>query len=247
MIRNLGFAAIATFPRYTRIRFQPALFPKQCLQTVLEIILHQGFPNILLERIGTMHAPLEVIRNLNDAVARLNALQVATPDENEMTGTPNIIGLSLGRLQDPKRADLRMAFEIWKEANRYVTTRNVARIADNPAFGGGAVAWMPGRDRCLIETWPQTYNLYSDYHHEDLLGRDVRDLPDAGYILPTTRSYFTAAHDQAPRLELIEALMTRLDGSQFWCRYERLILPWRTSAADTFVCSVPLVRLVRSC
>jgi hypothetical protein len=246
-IRNLGFAAIATFSSYTRIRFQPALFPAACLQRVLEIILYQAPRSVVLERAGTLFAPLEILHNLNDVVARLRTLQIATPDEDVPPQSPTIINLSLERLHDPKRAGMQTAFTIWKEAKRYITTRNVARFAANPVFGGGAVAWMPGQDRCLIEAWPQTYRKYGDLSHESLLGSDVRDLPDSGYIVPTTRSYFTVDHAQIPRLELIEALVTRGDGSKFWSRYERLILPWRTSASDTFVSSVPLVRLVRSC
>ncbi|MBB2186464.1 hypothetical protein [Gluconacetobacter liquefaciens] len=246
-IKNLGFAAVATFPSYTRIRFQPALFPAACLQTVLEIILYDGKLRFVLERVGTSFSPLEVIRNINDTVARLVSLQAATSDKEELPGSPSIIGLSLDRLEDPKRASLRAAFEIWKQENRYVTTQNIASLAEDAAFGGGGVVWMPGRDRCLIEAWPQSYRSYGDVSCDNFLGRDVRDLPDRDYTIPTTRSYFAATHQQTARLELIEALMTRLDGSRFWCRYERLVLPWRTSASDTFVCSVPMVRLVRRC
>ncbi|CAP54313.1 hypothetical protein [Gluconacetobacter diazotrophicus] len=238
---------MATFPHYTRIRFQPACFPASCFQAVIQILLYQSPRNIVLERVGTLVAPLEVIRNLNDAIARLHALRAAAPDETGLPRVPNIIGLSLDRLQGPKRADLRTALKLWKQQNRYATTRNIARMTANPAFGGGGVAWMPGQDRCLIESWPQSYRSYGDRSCDSLLGRDVRDLPDSDYIIPTTRGYFTVAQQQAPRLELIEALVTRDDGSKFWSRYERLILPWRTSATDTFVTSVPLVRLVRAC
>ncbi|MBB2158275.1 hypothetical protein HLH33_18600 [Gluconacetobacter diazotrophicus] len=246
-IKNLGFSSISVFPRYTHICFRPALFPRACLQRVLETILLQPPPRIVLERAGSLFAPLEILQNVNDAVARLRTLQVATPDEDEPPGSPNVIGLSLDRLRDPKRASMRAAFEIWKKARRYTRTQNVATIATNPVFGGGAVAWMPGQDRCLIEAWPQTYKSYGDVSHESFLGFDVRDLPDSAYIVPTTRSYFAVAHRQEPRLELIEAQVTRDDGSKFWSRYERLILPWRTSASDTFVSSVPLVRLIRNC
>ncbi|MBB2199850.1 hypothetical protein HLH44_20900 [Gluconacetobacter sp. 1c LMG 22058] len=245
-IRNLGFAAIGMFARYTRVRFRPALFPKPCLQRVLEILLYHSPASIVLERAGTSFVPLEVLHNLNDAVARLRTLQEATPDEDMPSASPAIIRLSLDRLRDPKRASMRSAFETWKKARRYAKTHNVAQIAADPLFGGGGVAWMPGQDRCLIEAWPQTYGKYGKLPYDSLLGRDVRDLPDGRYLLPTTRSYFNVAHDQSPRLELIEALVTHPDGSRFWSRYERLLLPWRTSMSDTFVSSMPLLRLVRS-
>lgn len=246
-IKNLGFAAIAIFPRYTRIRFQPALFPAACLQTLLETILYNGKPRFVLERVGSSFAPLEIIQNLNDTVARLVSLQAATSDNEGLPGSPTIIGLSLDRIHDPKRAGMRAAFDIWKRENRYVTSENISIISENVAFGGGGMVWMPGRDRCLIEAWPKSYKSYGERSCDDFIGHDVRDLPDSAYIVPTTRGYFTAAHQQAPRLELIEALVTRHDGSKFWSRYERLILPWRTSAADTFVSSVPLIRLIRAC
>ena len=75
----------------------------------------------------------------------------------------------------------------------------------------------------------------------------MADLPDADYIVPTSRAYFSAAHSQTPRLELIEAQATLLDGSRFWIRYERLVLPWRTRSTDTFVSSVPQFRVIRPC
>ncbi|WP_246375884.1 hypothetical protein [Gluconacetobacter takamatsuzukensis] len=121
----------------------------------------------------------------------------------------------------------------------------MAKIAQDPTFGGGGLTWMPGGDRCLVEAWPQTYERHSGISYEKFLGQDIRDLPDADYMIPTTRAYFTAAASREPRLELIEALMTGTDGARFWCRYERLVLPWRTSPSDTFICSVPLVRLLR--
>lgn len=244
-IQSLGFAAIETLPTYTRIRFQPASFPTACLQRVIEILLTGPHPRIVLERFGPFIAPLEVLQNRNDAIARLRTLQSATPTSHDMPATPTIIPLSLDRLGDPKRASLLAALTGWREARRHTTTRNVVEIATNPIFGGGGLAWMPGRDRCLIEAWPQTYEKYSGQSHEDLVGRDIRDLPDAGYMLPTTRAFFTATSSQEPRLDLIEAHMTSADGTRFWCRYERLVLPWRAGATDNFVCSVPLVRLVR--
>lgn len=246
-IRNLGFAAVAIFARYTRIRFQPALLPAACLQRVLEIILYRAPQRVVLERAATLFAPLEVFHNINDAVARLRTLQIATPGEGEPSDSPTIVRLSLDRLRDPKRAGMQAAFEMWKKARRYANTQTVTQIAANSLFGGGAVAWMPGQDRCLIEAWPQTYGKYGKLSYDSLLGRDVRDLPDSRYILPTTRSYFSVVHDQAPRLELIEALVTHPDGSMFWSRYERLLLPWRTGASDTFVSSMPALRLVRNC
>ncbi len=246
-IKNLGFAAIATFPRYTRIRFQPALFPAPCLQTVLEIILYNGESRFVLERVGTPFAPFEVIHNLNDAVARLISLQAATSETLEPPGSPTIIGLSLDRIQDPKRIGMRKALDIWEQESRYVTTKNISQIREDTAFGNGGMAWMPDRDRCLIEAWPSSYRSYGENSCDDFIGRDIRDLPDSAYVVPTTRGYFTAAQHQTPRLELIEALVTRHDGSRFWSRYERLILPWRTSATDTFVTSIPLIRLIRAC
>nr|WP_246385248.1 hypothetical protein [Gluconacetobacter asukensis] len=217
------------------------------MQRVIEILLSRPPPCIVLERIGSLFAPLEVLQNLNDALARLRALQAETLAGDELPAAPTIVTLSLDRLRDSKRASLQRAFAAWRQARAHITTRNVTEIATSPVFGGGALAWMPGRDRCLIEAWPQTYEKYGDSPLDNFLGCDVRDLPDAAYIVPTTRGYFAAASSQEPRLELIEALMTSNDGTRFWCRYERLVLPWRAGASDDFVCSVPLVRLVRRC
>ncbi|MBB2187330.1 hypothetical protein HLH32_13260 [Gluconacetobacter liquefaciens] len=244
-VQNLGFATIETFATYTRICFQPASFAMACLQRVIEILLTRPHARIVLERFGSCPAPLEVLQNRNDAIARLRTLQSATQSDRDAPAAPTIIPLSLDRLGDAKRASLQTALTAWREARHHTTTRNVADIATSPVFGGGGLAWIPGQDRCQIAAWPRTYETYSGQSHDDLVGRDIRDLPDAAYMLPTTRAFFTAASSQEPRLDLIEARMTSADGSQFWCRYERLVLPWRASPSDMFVCSVPLVRLVR--
>ncbi|MFT8645639.1 hypothetical protein [Gluconacetobacter sp.] len=244
-VQNLGFATVETFATYTHIRFQPASFATACLQRIIEILLTQPHSRIILERSGSCPAPLEVLHNRNDAIARLRILQSAARDDHDIPAAPTIIPLSLDRLGDAKRASLQTALAAWREARRHTTTRNVAEIATSPVFGGGGLAWLPGRDRCQIAAWPRTYETYSGQSHEDRVGRDIRDLPDAAYMLPTTRAFFTAASSQEPRLDLIEARMASADGTRFWCRYERLVLPWRASPSDMFVCSVPLVRLVR--
>lgn len=242
--RNLGFAHLIFFPRYTRVRIQPSLFPQACLERVIEMLLYYEPPRIVIERVGVLIAPLEVMMNLDDAFARLRVLQAATPEENP---PPNIIGLSMPRLSSAKRSGMRAALKAWKAAHGYASTRDIQAIANDPLFGGGAVAWLPSRDRCLIEAWPSTYQKYNDPAAEKYLGWDIRDLPDSKYLMPTTRAYFTVAQEAAPRLELIEALVTHHDGSKYWSRYERLILPWRTRSSDSFVSSVPLVRLIRRC
>ena len=241
--RNLGFVGLRIVPRYTYLWVQPSLFPAACFDRILEILILNEPPCVVIERASGSFAPLEVIANLNDAVARLRALQVATPAKNAFS--PNIFTLAIPRLRHPKRTVLCTAFQAWKAAHGYVDTANIQSLANNPAFGQGTIAWLPGRDRCLIEAWPSTYNRYGDRSGERYQGRDVREHPDIDYVLPTTRAYFTAAHEQAPRLELIEALITHQDGSELWTRYERLILPWRTKGNDTFVSSVPLIRLIR--
>ncbi len=241
--RNLGFAAVKILPRYMYICVQPSLFPPACFDRILELLLLNEPPRIVIERASRAFTPLEVLANLNDAVARLRALQETTPTAKGFT--PNIFDLALPRLEHPKRAALCEAFRAWKAAHGYVDTPNIQALADNPVFGQGTVAWLPGRDRCIIEAWPSTYNRFGDRSSERYQGCDVREHPDIDYILPTTQAYFTAARERTPRLELIEALITHQDGSRLWARYERLVLPWRTKGNDTFVSSVPMIRLIR--
>lgn len=241
--RNLGFAALRILPRYTYICVRPSLFPPACFDRILELLLLNEPPRVVIERATQGFAPLEVIANLNDAMARLRALQSSTPATKGFT--PNIFNLAIPRLNHPKREALFAAFRAWTEVHGYVETSKIQALADNPVFGQGTVTWLPGRDRCLIEAWPSTYNRFGDRSSERYQGCDVREHPDIDYILPTTQAYFTAANEQSPRLELIEALITHQDGSRLWARYERLILPWRTKGNDMFVSSVPLIRLVR--
>lgn len=245
--RNLGFARVGIYPRYSRVCFKPSSFPSRCLHRVMEILLHEDPPRVVVEQIGLLFAPLEVIANLDDAFARLSALQQATPDDSP-PGSPNIIGLSLDRLDGrSKRAKLARALKAWKGARGYLARAESGDISRHPAFAGGTLAWLPNPDKCLIEAWPETYQRLKDNTFEQYMGRDVREHPDAEYVLPTTRAYFTAIHQQAPRLELIEARAVHQDGSRYWARYERLLLPWRTNSSDNFVTSVPLVRMIRQC
>ena len=99
----------------------------------------------------------------------------------------------------------------------------------------------------MIEAWPKTYSQFDKSGYERFHGTDIRDLPDSKYLMPTTRSYFNAAHEQAPYLELVEAVLTLENGSRYWGRYERLLLPWRTRGSDIFITSVPRIRLVSPC
>lgn len=243
-VRNLGFAAMQIRPRYTMIRLRPSLFPRACLDRIIELIIFNDVKRVVIDRVGLQAVPLDVMGNSNDAIARLQLLQQATVEKGAPFA-PNIMSLSLDRLDHPKRAGMKAALAAWKATRGYTRSGDTELIAENPVYGGGGMVWMPGNDRCLVHAWPKPYKLYDDKADERYLGWDMTDLPDAGYIEPTSRSFFTSVHNRAPRLELIEALISHPDGSKFWSRYERLVLPWRTRSSDCFVSSVPLLRAVR--
>ncbi len=243
-IRNLGFAGLMIFPRYTRVLVKPSLFPMPCFERVLELLLRQEPHRTVLEQVGRAHTPLEVIISLDDVFARLRHFQLATPEE---THAPNIMQLSLARLSRAKRSGMQAALLAWRAAQGYVATHDIQKVANDPVFGGGALAWLPNKDRCVIEAWPKTYSQFDKSGYERFHGTDIRDLPDSKYLMPTTRSYFNAAHEQAPYLELVEAVLTLENGSRYWGRYERLLLPWRTRGSDIFITSVPRIRLVSPC
>lgn len=243
-LRNLGFAGLSFCSRYTRVLVKPSLFPMPCFERVLELLLRYEPHRVVIEQVGRLHTPLEVVMNLDDVFARLRHFQLSTPEDPL---SPNIMKLSLGRLTQGRRSGLRAAFQAWKAAQGYISTDDVQKVADNPVFGGGALAWLPNRERCVIEAWPKTYGRYDKSGYERFHGADIRDLPDSKYLMPTTRSYFTAAHQQTPHLELVEAVLTLENGSRYWGRYERLLLPWRTRGSDVFITSVPRLRLVSPC
>ncbi len=243
-VRNLGFAALRIRPRFTLVRVRPSLFPQACLHRVIELLIVNEAERVVIDRLGQGPAPLDVIHNCNDAIARLRLLQQATPDESGGVA-PHIMGLSLDRLNHPKRAGMKAALAAWKAARGYVASGEAAVIAQGPVYGGGGMMWLPGGERCLVHAWPQTYSRYDDRLHERYLGWDVMALPDAAYMLPTVKGLFAASGNQTPRLELIEALISHPDGSRYWTRYERLVLPWRNRSSDCFVSSVPLPRVVR--
>ncbi len=243
-IRNLGFAGLAIFPRYARGLVKPSLFPMPCFERVLALLLRCEPHRIVLEQVGRTHTPLEVILNLDDAFARLRLFQMATPEE---THAPNIMQLSLTRISQAKQSGMRVALCAWKAAQCYVSISEIQKVADNPVFGGGALAWLPNKERCVIEAWPKTYDQFDKSGYERYHGTDIRDLPDSEYLMPTTRSYFSTAHQQTPYLELVEAFLTLENGFRYRGRYERLLLPWRTRGSDIFITSVPRIRLVSPC
>lgn len=245
-IRNLGFAALRFRPAHALIRLRPSLFSASCLDKLIELIIFNDVRRVVIDRVGQGPTPLDIINNSNDAIARLKLLQQMAPEPGKNL-SPNIMSLSLERLDHPKRAGMLAALNAWKAAQGYASSHEAELIAENPVYGGGGMVWMPSNDRCLVHAWPKTYKGYDDKAEERYLGRDMLELPDPGYIVPTSLSFFTAAHSRTPRLELIEAMVAHPDGSRYWSRYERLILPWRNRSSDRFVSSVPLVRVIRLC
>jgi hypothetical protein len=80
-----------------------------------------------------------------------------------------------------------------------------------------------------------------------MLGREIEEQPDNVYGEWLAAAYRELLQDDEsePGLQTVEAVVSVSDGRAVRTRYERLLLPWRSSGGDRWITSQPILRMRR--
>ncbi|HEV2676236.1 MAG TPA: hypothetical protein VGV37_17055 [Aliidongia sp.] len=232
-IRNLGFVWFKPETNGARLKLRADLFTKACFEQVVRLVLEHRIVRLVIEHEGEGE-PAEVLHNINDIIARLDFLRGTTPGEHPRESYI-LETLDLGRLRHGKRRRMAEAFQSWFRSHGRLPS-NFEPLRRVGAFEGGhLLVSLKGRDQAIIRAWPNNILCYSPSESARLIGRDLSDQPDSKFAQWSAKPYYEVVQEAAARLDLVEAVIRPPNGPPLISRYERLLLPWRTSSGEYWV------------
>jgi hypothetical protein len=246
-IRNLGFVWFKPETNGARLKLRADLFTKACYERVVRLVLDYRIERLVIEH-EIEGEPAEVLHNINDIIARLDFLRSTTPGESPRDSYI-LATLDLGRLSHVKRRKMAETFTAWVRSHGRLP-RDFEPLKRVGGFKGGhLLVSLQGQDQAIVQDWPSNIQCYSPNDTAGLLGRDLCDQPDNRFGRWSSKPYYEVVSQSAPRLDLVEAVIRPPNGQPMISRYERLLLPWRTSSGEFWVSGTSLTRsrrLVRS-
>jgi len=236
-IRNLGWMRVRTKPGLFRVQLRPLSFSRQAFEAMIRLMADEDETTFVFDREDEMPVT-DVVRNFNDAVAHLEDL-LSFAGESSYRSNFFCESLSLGRLRHSKRRVLRDLVISWKRA-RGILTEDLIEPFRQVDSRGRFVVVRTTRSRGKIAHFGNGITCFGST--EKLVGRDIEDQPDPIYGENTARGFYEIHRAASPRLELVDSVIRPPGGQVQRCRYDRLLLPWRTVDGSRFVSSTSVLR-----
>ena len=239
-IRNLGFALFKQDGNSARLKLRADLFTKSCFERVVQLVVEHRISRLVIEH-ESAGEPAEVLLNANDIIARLDFLRSTTPGE-----TPResfiLETLHLDRLNHVKRRRMSEAYKAWAQSHGRLP-RDLEPLRRVGGFQGGhLLVNLKGEDQAIVRDWPSNILCYAKNDIDGLIGRDLCEQPDNRFGRWSSKPYHEVVSRSAARLDLVEAVIHPPGGLPMISRYERLLLPWRTSSGEFWVSGTSLTR-----
>lgn len=184
----------------------------------------------------------EVIRSAHEAMLRLEDLIYAGPTwrprSTYLVQRHPLVPRKHSALQSlgPLLAIWHVTGGLWTDRLRdLLTALNLlerAVLLHNPAGG----------DRLVFDYRGASFSFYPPCWNLLAVGRDLEDQPDREYGRRIALSYREALEDGQPRFEAVDAVIRVPGHDARRSRYDRLILPWRTSDNERFLTGVSMLR-----
>jgi hypothetical protein len=240
-VRNCGWLHLRESRQLFRIRLRPEAFTRAAFDRAVErMVMAPKGTRFVFDHEERVPAT-DVLLNLNDAVAHLEDL-MRFADETSVRATFFSEELSLGRLRHPKRRVLRDLIKSWKRDRGVLPTELAAPFR---AVGAGErfVVANTTRRRCTVAQFGMGITVFGPRWSEQVVGRELEEQPDSRYGERSAETYHEVFRTEAPRFELIDAVIRPSDDRPVQrCRYERLVLPWRSATGDMFVSGTSYLR-----
>jgi hypothetical protein len=238
-IRNLDFIALRWRGGTARLRLAPRPVSHDAFAAAVRLLVDAPAERYLFE-IGADASYIELVANLNDAIARLEDFveDIATRGGSIVVDEP----LSLDRLRHPKRRQLRLLLREWRRREGKLPRKDMLGPFDAAGLRGRSIMTRVTSSCAQIEFFGPRLDVYDETWSDRAIGRNLADQPDPAYGENTARGYREVGAAGEPRLELVDALIRAPDRAPQRSRYERLLLPWTTADGTMFVSGSSLLR-----
>lgn len=240
-VRNLGFALVRQRGRSIHLSLRPALVTPATLGALF-YRLAEAMPERLLLSYLQRNWQHEVIRSAHEAMLRLEDLVYTgstwRPHSAYLVQRHPLVLRKHSALQSlgPLLAVWHLTGGLWTDRLRdLLMALNLlerAVVLRNPTGG----------DRLVFDHRGASFSFYPPCWNLLAIGRDLEDQPDREYGIRTAQSYREALGDGQPRFEAVDAVIRAPGKEVRRSRYDRLILPWRTSDNERFLTGVSTLR-----
>jgi hypothetical protein len=242
-IRNLGWIWIRRRPGLMRIALRPLGFSRATFEAAMRLMIEEDEDSrfrFVFDRHDDSQM-IDVLSNANDAIAHFEDL-MSFAGESSYRATYFSEELSLTRLRHPKRRVLQDLIKNWKRMRGELSPDEVLEpfraVGSNERF----VVARSSKSRGTIAHFGTGITVFGQNWNDSVAGRELEEQPDRNYGESSAKAYHEVHHAKRPRLELVDALIRPPGQTVQRCRYDRLLLPWRSGNGTTFVSSTSVLR-----
>jgi hypothetical protein len=241
-IRNLGWIWVRRRAGLMRIALRPLGFGRATFEAAMRLMIEEEESGcrFVFDRFDDSHT-IDVLSNANDAIAHFEDL-MSFAGESSYRATYFSEQLSLARLRSPKRRVLQDLIKNWKKMRGELADDDVLEpfraVGSNERF----VLARSSRSRGTIAHFGTGITVFGQNWNDFVAGRELEEQPDPRYGECSAKAYHEVHHAERPRLELVDALIRPPGQTVQRCRYDRLLLPWRSGSGATFVSSTSVLR-----
>lgn len=237
-VRNFGCIHMRLQGDTARFRIQPGAISVKAFAQAVKMMVDEPCDRYIFD--GAMPAPhLEMVRNLNDAVARLEDFVEGVREHRDSIVASEL--LSLERLRHPKRAMLRDLLTQWRRLHGRLPSDPLVPFRSAGVLGRAILA-RPRPGGTKIRFFGPQLDVYDAGWPERAIGLDLEAQPDPTYGAWSAQGYQEVRLAARPRLELVDAVIREPAKPALRHRYERLLLPWQAADGSALVSGTSILR-----
>lgn len=244
-IETLGFVHFSRSPNgVIHLRLNRGKLSRTCFTKLVWLLTDIEATRVVLQD-ESASGLIEIFQNFHEIVARLDALRICQ-DGDQCRPDFQTIHLSLERLSHQKRRVLQKNYHLWLEKRQQIPNSFTEKSRCEPMMDQSFLYERHKSGQILVKNWPKLMKLYHPCHQIGMIGKDISQQPDPVYASKMAQRVSTAIRDQAPVLELVEAVIQSPGMPRRRHRYERLILPWLGQDRRFFATETIMLRSIRA-
>jgi hypothetical protein len=244
-VRDCGAVLLEHQCRF-RISVRPGLLSAAAFEKLVSYLAQADGTPIIIVPIASPETLRDVFFDTSDAIARLDQFREhpeLTPEGLRFKASP----VSTRRLVETRQPRvLSAAYRTWLQSRGRLSRTRMTQLLDHP-IGASCMLARPGCGGMpIVETLPFYFmNFWGSMDFDPPIGKPMTDLPDPVYAEGVADGFREVVRHAEPRLETIDALVTREDASVSVVRYDRLVLPWTTPGGERLISSNSFSRRAR--
>jgi hypothetical protein len=243
VIRNLGYVSLRIEGQRVTIRVRPDYFSEAAFEKLVAKIGFVEPARIIVK--AEIDGPdcVDILSDPSDAIAHLHELRVSRTRSSRTKFFADV--LSLDRLAEQPGNQITDAYRRWCQARGRLPRHSARTMLDDPLHAPWLLGSLEKGKGLVTRTVPEYITFWNTSERADLIDTPMVAHPDSEFGKAAEKTYLAVHRDERPVLELVSTVVQPPGGLLHWGRYQRLILPWRTSDGGLLLSSVSAVKVAR--